>query len=45
VVFGVQFKRFTDKAKLVITTLGGLILLFLIAFIYDYFMGKIDQIF
>lgn len=45
VVLGVQFKRFTDKAKLVITTLGGLILLFVIAFIYDYFMGKIDQIF
>ncbi len=45
VVFGVQFKRFADKAKLVIATLGGLILLFAFALIYDYFMKKFGQIF
>lgn len=36
---------FIDKAKLVIVTLGSLIMLFVIAFIYDYFTGKLDQIF
>ena len=45
VILGVQFKVLTDKVKLFIVTFGGLILLLTLAFIYDYFTGKINQIF